>query len=89
MADFDIWRLIDLYYIEDKRTEGKTDFAGMEDSFDPLKCHEDLPSSPGCHMDYGTKKNHITYIEMTNYTFLPQCIFCVSLMNVAHLVIFR
>ncbi|XP_008310035.1 HMG box-containing protein 1 [Cynoglossus semilaevis] len=24
----------------------------MEDSFDPLKCHEDLPSSPGCHMDY-------------------------------------
>lgn len=25
----------------------------MDESFDPLKCTEDLPSSPGCHMDYG------------------------------------
>lgn len=25
----------------------------MDESFDPLKCNEDLPSSPGCHMDYG------------------------------------
>ncbi|XP_062418943.1 HMG box-containing protein 1 isoform X3 [Pungitius pungitius] len=24
----------------------------MDDSFDLLKCNEDLPSSPGCHMDY-------------------------------------
>lgn len=25
----------------------------MDESFDPLKCNEDLSSSPGCHMDYG------------------------------------
>uniref|UniRef100_A0A665UNQ2 HMG box-containing protein 1 n=1 Tax=Echeneis naucrates TaxID=173247 RepID=A0A665UNQ2_ECHNA len=25
---------------------------GSPKSFDPLKCNEDLPSSPGCHMDY-------------------------------------
>lgn len=25
----------------------------MDESFDPLKCNEDLPASPGCHMDYG------------------------------------
>lgn len=25
----------------------------MDESFDPLKCTEDLPSSPSCHMDYG------------------------------------
>uniref|UniRef100_M4APT5 HMG box-containing protein 1 n=1 Tax=Xiphophorus maculatus TaxID=8083 RepID=M4APT5_XIPMA len=24
----------------------------MDESFDPLKCNEDLPSSPGCHMEY-------------------------------------
>lgn len=24
----------------------------MDESFDLLKCNEDLPSSPGCHMDY-------------------------------------
>uniref|UniRef100_A0A8C9XR28 HMG box-containing protein 1 n=1 Tax=Sander lucioperca TaxID=283035 RepID=A0A8C9XR28_SANLU len=24
----------------------------MDESFDPLKCNEELPSSPGCHMDY-------------------------------------
>ncbi|XP_071753627.1 HMG box-containing protein 1 [Centroberyx gerrardi] len=24
----------------------------MDDSFDPLKCNEDLPSSPGCNMDF-------------------------------------
>ncbi|XP_034734778.1 HMG box-containing protein 1 isoform X1 [Etheostoma cragini] len=24
----------------------------MDESFDPLKCTEELPSSPGCHMDY-------------------------------------
>ncbi|XP_053283397.1 HMG box-containing protein 1 [Pleuronectes platessa] len=28
------------------------DIVGMDESFDPLKCNEDLPSSPGCHMDY-------------------------------------
>lgn len=25
----------------------------MDETYDPLKCNEDLPSSPGCHMDYG------------------------------------
>lgn len=24
----------------------------MDDTFDPLKCNEDLPSSPGCNMEY-------------------------------------
>ncbi|KAI4825151.1 hypothetical protein KUCAC02_020849 [Chaenocephalus aceratus] len=24
----------------------------MDESFDPLKCNEDLPSSPACHMEY-------------------------------------
>ncbi|XP_061780563.1 HMG box-containing protein 1 [Nerophis lumbriciformis] len=24
----------------------------MDEMYDPLKCNEDLPSSPGCHMDY-------------------------------------
>ena len=29
----------------------------MDETFDPLKCNEDLPSSPGCHMDYGNILN--------------------------------
>lgn len=33
----------------------------MDESFDPLKCNEDLLSSPGCHMDYGKiLKSHNT-----------------------------
>lgn len=30
----------------------------MDESFDPLKCNEDLSSSPGCHMDYGKVPRH-------------------------------
>lgn len=37
----------------------------MDESFDPLKCNEDLPSSPGCNMDYGKNskpiRSHILY----------------------------
>lgn len=31
----------------------------MDEAFDPLKCNEELPSSPGCTMDFGKKNNNI------------------------------
>lgn len=40
----------------------KRNVVRMDESFDPLKCNEDLPSSPGCHMDYGkVLKSNNTY----------------------------
>lgn len=38
------------FFILKKR---KPNILKMDESFDPLKCNEDLPSSPGCHMEYG------------------------------------
>uniref|UniRef100_A0A668S1P2 HMG box-containing protein 1 n=1 Tax=Oreochromis aureus TaxID=47969 RepID=A0A668S1P2_OREAU len=36
----------------DSETKEKPNIVKMDESFDPLKCNEDLPSSPGCHMEY-------------------------------------
>lgn len=45
----------------------------MDESFDPLKCNEDLPSSPGCHMDYGKilKSNNISHPTFMKSLFFP------------------
>lgn len=42
----------------------------MDESFDPLKCNEDLPSSPGCHMEYGEMLKQQDYIYFLLF-FLP------------------
>lgn len=48
----------------------------MDESFDPLKCNEDLPSSPGCQMDYG--KILIQKKKNSNNKTLLQPIFCLN-----------
>lgn len=37
----------------DRKKRKQKNNIRMDESFDPLKCTEDLPSSPGCNMDYG------------------------------------
>lgn len=47
----------------------------MDESFDPLKCNEDLSSSPGCHMDYGKVPEtvHLEDIVFSCVVFQSHC----------------
>lgn len=60
------WKQSKLHIEESLREKKKyKNIARMDESFDPLKCHEDLPSSPGCHMEYGKMPNYHNTILIT------------------------
>lgn len=63
---------------EKKRKGEQKSKATMDEAFDPLKCNEELPSSPGCTMDFGKKTlTHLTKygLLMMNYHPAPATIY--------------